>query len=123
MPAEYRFSFGPWNIHVGADPFGPPVRATLEAAAKRPNAIRRYASLVNRMTGLPKNIIIEPSRITISPDAIAFFGKANSFEAATAFSKHIDGADDLSSEIGSITPQDDGARFNIKITYKDREKR
>jgi xylose isomerase len=22
----YRFSFGPWNIHPGADPFGPPVR-------------------------------------------------------------------------------------------------
>ena len=26
MPAQYRFSFGPWNIHEGADPFGPPVR-------------------------------------------------------------------------------------------------
>ena len=24
----YRFSFGPWNIHSGADPFGPPVRAS-----------------------------------------------------------------------------------------------
>jgi xylose isomerase len=23
----YRFSFGPWNIHEGADPFGPSVRA------------------------------------------------------------------------------------------------
>ncbi len=23
---EYRFSFGPWNIHEGSDPFGPPVR-------------------------------------------------------------------------------------------------
>lgn len=23
----YRFSFGPWNIHEGSDPFGPPVRA------------------------------------------------------------------------------------------------
>lgn len=23
---EYRFSFGPWNLHEGADPFGPPVR-------------------------------------------------------------------------------------------------
>jgi xylose isomerase len=23
----YRFSFGPWNIHEGADPFGPAVRA------------------------------------------------------------------------------------------------
>jgi xylose isomerase len=26
MPTTYRFSFGPWNIHEGADPFGPPVR-------------------------------------------------------------------------------------------------
>ena len=24
--SEYRFSFGPWNIHEGEDPFGPPVR-------------------------------------------------------------------------------------------------
>ena len=26
MTAPYRFSLGPWNIHPGADPFGPPVR-------------------------------------------------------------------------------------------------
>jgi len=25
----YRFSFGPWNIHEGADPFGPEVRPSL----------------------------------------------------------------------------------------------
>lgn len=25
----YRFSFGPWNIHEGADPFGPTVRPTI----------------------------------------------------------------------------------------------
>ena len=25
---EYCFSFGPWNIHEGTDPFGPPVRET-----------------------------------------------------------------------------------------------
>src|SRR3990170_3642448 len=23
----YRFSFGPWNLSEGADPYGPPVRA------------------------------------------------------------------------------------------------
>ncbi|MEO7597511.1 MAG: TIM barrel protein [Opitutus sp.] len=27
MPTSYRFSFGPWNISEGADPFGPNVRA------------------------------------------------------------------------------------------------
>src|SRR5260221_723914 len=26
-PTQYRFSFGPWNISEGADPFGPEVRA------------------------------------------------------------------------------------------------
>ena len=26
MQGSFRFSFGPWNIHEGADPFGPPVR-------------------------------------------------------------------------------------------------
>ena len=34
MCAEYRFSFGPWNIHEGADPFGPPVRPPVEFAEK-----------------------------------------------------------------------------------------
>jgi xylose isomerase len=30
----YRFSFGPWNIHEGADPFGPPVRPTRDFESK-----------------------------------------------------------------------------------------
>lgn len=29
MTTDYRFSFGPWNINEGADPFGPAVRATV----------------------------------------------------------------------------------------------
>ncbi len=29
MPGTFRFSFGPWNIHEGADPFGPAVRRTM----------------------------------------------------------------------------------------------
>ncbi len=29
MQAQFRFSFGPWNIHEGADPFGPTVRDML----------------------------------------------------------------------------------------------
>lgn len=29
MNRRYRFSFGPWNIHEGADPFGPAVRPSL----------------------------------------------------------------------------------------------
>lgn len=30
----YRFSFGPWNIHEGADPFGPTVRPSVAFTAK-----------------------------------------------------------------------------------------
>jgi len=34
MTSDYTFSFGPWNIHEGADPFGPPIRPTLAFADK-----------------------------------------------------------------------------------------
>jgi xylose isomerase len=34
MAGQYKFSFGPWNIHEGADPFGPPVRPTVAWADK-----------------------------------------------------------------------------------------
>jgi len=34
MAGKYRFSFGPWNIHEGADPFGPPVRRPITFAKK-----------------------------------------------------------------------------------------
>jgi xylose isomerase len=34
MPGVYRFSFGPWNIHEGADPFGPTVRKPIEFGRK-----------------------------------------------------------------------------------------
>jgi len=34
MPGEYRFSFGPWNIHEGADPFGPTVRDSIAFSKK-----------------------------------------------------------------------------------------
>src|SRR4051812_15690719 len=33
-PTQYRFSFGPWNISTGADPFGPPARKETEFARK-----------------------------------------------------------------------------------------
>jgi xylose isomerase len=34
MAGQYRFSFGPWNIHEGADPFGPVVRPSVAFAEK-----------------------------------------------------------------------------------------
>lgn len=43
MPRKdsYRFSFGPWNIHPGADPFGPPVRKERPFA----NKLKEYKKL------------------------------------------------------------------------------
>ena len=41
MAGEYRFSFGPWNIHEGADPFGPTVRDTIAFAKK----LKQYKAL------------------------------------------------------------------------------
>lgn len=34
MQGTFRFSFGPWNIHEGADPFGPTVRESIEFSKK-----------------------------------------------------------------------------------------
>ncbi|NQT53985.1 TIM barrel protein, partial [bacterium] len=31
---RYRFTFGPWNVHEGADPFGPEVRTSFSFARK-----------------------------------------------------------------------------------------
>ncbi|MCI0640522.1 MAG: TIM barrel protein [Gemmataceae bacterium] len=38
---NYRFTFGPWNISTGADPFGPPVRKEVVFASK----IKEYKKL------------------------------------------------------------------------------
>ncbi len=40
-PRSYRFTFGPWNISTGSDPFGPPVRKEVAFAAK----VREYKQL------------------------------------------------------------------------------
>ncbi len=40
-PTKYRFTFGPWNISQGADPFGPVVRKEVPFAQK----IRAYKKL------------------------------------------------------------------------------
>jgi xylose isomerase len=41
QPRSYRFTFGPWNISTGMDPFGPAVRKEVVFAAK----IREYKKL------------------------------------------------------------------------------
>lgn len=41
QPTEYKFSFGPWNISTGEDPFGPAVRQNVEVLDK----LRLYKKL------------------------------------------------------------------------------
>ncbi len=41
MAGTFRFSFGPWNIHEGADPFGPAVRKSV--------ALRRKLGLYKKL--------------------------------------------------------------------------
>jgi xylose isomerase len=40
MATQYRFSFGPWNLHEGADPFGPPIRPSRELVEKLDIAVK-----------------------------------------------------------------------------------
>jgi xylose isomerase len=40
-PTKYRFTFGPWNISTGRDPFGPEVRKEVQFGAK----IKEYKEL------------------------------------------------------------------------------
>jgi len=41
MAGQFKFTFGPWNIHEGADPFGPAVRETVKFGEK----LTRYKAL------------------------------------------------------------------------------
>ena len=34
MAGTFKFTFGPWNIHEGSDPFGPTVRKPIEFGKK-----------------------------------------------------------------------------------------
>jgi len=40
MSGQYKFTFGPWNIHEGADPFGPMVRESFEFREKLEIAVK-----------------------------------------------------------------------------------
>ncbi len=40
MATQYRFSFGPWNLHEGADPFGPPIRPSRDFIEKLDLAVK-----------------------------------------------------------------------------------
>jgi xylose isomerase len=66
-PRTYRFSFGPWNISQGADPFGPVVRKEVAFGAK----IREYKKLGFDGVQFHDDDAIPPDQIdTLSPQEL-----------------------------------------------------
>ena len=96
----------------------------LDAARGRPNALKRFRSLATAMAGLPDSVTLDLGRLDISSDNIAISGTANSYEAASALTQHInDKAKEFQAETESIVPQPEGkAKFNLRISYKDQKK-
>src|SRR3954447_2451347 len=77
---SYRFTFGPWNISQGADPFGPPVRKEVAFAAK----IREY-----KKVGFDGVQFHDDD--AIPPDGIDQLGPAELQKAAAKVKKVLDG--------------------------------
>ncbi len=77
--ASYRFTFGPWNISTGADPFGPPVRKEVALAAK----LREYKKLGFDGVQFHDDDAVPPDQIDSDPQALA--------KAAAKVKKILDG--------------------------------
>jgi xylose isomerase len=65
--APYRFTFGPWNISTGADPFGPPVRKEVAFAAK----LREYKKLGFDGVQFHDDDAVPPDQIDADPQTLA----------------------------------------------------
>src|ERR1044071_216131 len=75
----YKFTFGPWNISMGADPFGPPVRKEVAFAAK----IREYKKLGFDGVQFHDDDAVSPDLIDSDPATIQ--------KAAAKVKKMLDG--------------------------------
>src|SRR4051794_34093619 len=76
---SYRFTFGPWNISTGRDPFGPEVRKELAFAAK----LREYKKLGFDGVQFHDDDAVPPDVIDSDPQTIA--------KAAVRVKKVLDG--------------------------------
>jgi xylose isomerase len=75
----YRFTFGPWNISTGADPFGPPVRKEVAFATK----LREYKKLGFDGVQFHDDDAVPSDQIDSEPQALV--------KAATKVKKVLDG--------------------------------
>jgi xylose isomerase len=65
--SSYRFTFGPWNISTGADPFGPAVRKEVAFAAK----LREYKKLGFDGVQFHDDDAVPPEHIDEGPEVLA----------------------------------------------------
>src|ERR1051325_8756964 len=63
---KYRFTFGPWNISQGRDPFGPEVRKDVAFAAK----IREYKKLGFDGVQFHDDDVVPPDQIDADPQTL-----------------------------------------------------
>src|SRR5207248_10502707 len=75
----YRFTFGPWNISTGADPFGPPVRKEVAFATK----LREYKKLGFDGVQFHDDDVVPPDQIDADPQTL--------MKAAAKVKKVLDG--------------------------------
>ncbi len=71
MQGTFRFSFGPWNIHEGADPFGPEVRGSIPFNTK----LEAYKKLGFDGVQFHDDDAV-PNMANMTPEAIAKEAKA-----------------------------------------------
>src|SRR5919201_72924 len=64
---RYRFTFGPWNISTGADPFGPPVRKEVAFASK----VREYKKLGFDGVQFHDDDVVPADQIDADPQTLA----------------------------------------------------
>lgn len=92
----------------------------LAEAKKRPDAIKRFRSLALAMASLPEGITLDLAKVDILADAIVLAGTANSYEATTDLSNHINKTKEFNAAYDAITPQASGtAKFVLRVKYSD----
>ena len=96
----------------------------LKAVHDRPDAVRYFTLLAERMKTTPDAIkAIEPTRISVGQDSITIAGLATPYDAASLFQKHMNTSSDMTAQLGTVNPVEGGkARFTMTIDYGDKNK-
>ena len=61
--SKFKFTVGPWNVHTGADSYGPETRKAIDLETK----FARFAELGSSSPGLPSLAFPRCSSMTTTP--------------------------------------------------------